>query len=135
MECVFCKIIAGEIPSYRVYEDEGAYAFLDINPIARGHTLVISRAHASKVTELSAQEAAGVALALQKVVRGVERALGPEGLNIFVNQGEVAGQVIPHFHIHVVPRSRGDDVRFVTPTVELSEEEFRELSGAIARAI
>jgi histidine triad (HIT) family protein len=134
-DCLFCKIISGEIPSYNVYEDDFAYAFLDINPIASGHTLVLPKVHVTKLAELEGEALSGWAIALQKVVAGVESALEPEGLNIFINQGEVAGQIIPHLHVHIVPRSIGDGVRFETPTVKLSEVEFRDKSKKIADAI
>ncbi len=135
VDCLFCRIIAGEIPSYNVYEDEFAFAFLDINPIARGHTLVLPRVHVTKLAELEGEALSGLAAALQRVAAGVEKALEPEGLNIFINQGEVAGQVIPHLHAHIVPREKGDGVRFETPVVKLAEEEFGKVSELISKTI
>lgn len=134
-DCLFCKIIAGEIPSYTVFEDEFTFAFLDINPIAAGHTLVLPKVHVTKLAELEGDDLAGWTAALQKVAAGVESALEPEGLNIFINQGEVAGQVISHLHVHVVPRVSGDGVRFETPAVKLSEAEFKGVSEKIVKAI
>ncbi len=134
-DCLFCKILSGEIPSYNVYENDFAYAFLDINPIAAGHTLVLPKVHITKLAELEGEALSGWVTALQRVVAGVERALEPEGLNIFINQGAVAGQIIPHLHVHVVPRSSSDLIRFETPTVKLSEVEFKEISKKIAEAI
>jgi histidine triad (HIT) family protein len=134
-DCLFCKIIAGEIPSYKVYEDEFAFAFLDINPIAAGHTLVLPRVHVTRLAGLEGEALSGFAAALQRVAAGVEKALEAEGLNIFINQGEVAGQVISHLHAHIVPRVKGDGVRFETPSLKLSEGEFKGFSEKIARAI
>lgn len=135
MDCIFCKIGAGEISSFKVYEDEHALAFLDINPITKGHTLVIPKAHASKLSELEGEELTGTMEALQRVTRAVEDSLELEGLNLFVNQGEVAGQIVPHFHVHIVPRAKDDGLKFVTPKVDVTEEEFKEISDKIAEAI
>ncbi len=135
MDCLFCKIMAGEIPSYKVYEDGFAFAFLDINPIAAGHTLVLPKVHVTKLAGLEGEALSGLAAALQRVVAGVESALEPEGLNIFINQGEVAGQVIAHLHVHVVPRAQGDEVCFDVPSIEMSEKEFKEISEKITTAI
>jgi len=111
------------------------FAFLDINPISRGHTLVLPKSHVARLSGLKEAEVPGLMLALQKVTRAIEESLTPEGLNIFVNQGEVAGQVVPHLHIHVVPRSGGDGIELVTPVVEMSESDFREVSNRIGKAI
>ncbi len=135
MDCLFCKIISGEIPSYKVYEDDYAFAFLDINPIAGGHTLVLPKVHVTRLVDLESSALSGWAAALQRVAAGVEKALRLEGLNIFINQGEVAGQVIPHLHAHVIPRTRSDGIRFETPSLKLSEGEFKGFSEKIARAI
>jgi histidine triad (HIT) family protein len=134
-ECLFCKIISGEIPSYKVYEDDFAYAFLDINPIAAGHTLVLPKVHVTKLAELGGNALSGWSAALQRVVAGVEKALEPEGLNIFINQGDVAGQVIPHLHAHLVPRSQGDEICFDVPGIETTEKEFKEISEKITSSI
>jgi histidine triad (HIT) family protein len=135
LDCVFCKIIVGEIPSYQLYEDDYAFSFLDINPITRGHSLVMPKKHVEKISGLNSNAMSGFALAIQRVVKGVELALNPQGLNVFVNQGEVAGQVIPHLHVHVVPRSKDDGLEIVTPKVELTKEEFLETSKRIASSI
>jgi histidine triad (HIT) family protein len=127
--------MAGEIPSYKVYEDDFAFAFLDINPIAVGHTLVLPKVHVTKLADLKSDTLSGWAVALQRVAAGVEKALEPDGLNIFINQGAVAGQVISHLHAHVVPRKSGDDVRFNMPSVKLSEDEFTRFSEKIASTI
>ena len=135
MECIFCKIARRELSSYMVYEDEVALAFLDINPVSRGHTLVMPRVHVTRLSELKAKELSGLMRALQKVVRGVEASLKPEGLNIAINQGEVAGQVVPHLHVHVVPRARGDGLKIPSFRVGMSKEEFQEVSSKIASSL
>ncbi len=135
LDCLFCKIIAGEISSYNVYEDDFSFAFLDINPITVGHTLVLPKLHVTKLAELEGTALNGWVTALQRVAAGVEIALEPEGLNIFINQGEVAGQIIPHLHAHVVPRAPDDGVRFIVPSIKSTENEFKEISGKITSAI
>lgn len=135
MDCIFCKIVAGGIPSFKVYEDDYALAFLDINPIAKGHTLVMPKIHVKKISELEAEDLSGLMAALQKVTRAIEDSIGPEGLNIFVNQGEAAGQIVPHLHIHIVPRAKDDGLKVPTAKVEMTEEGFKEISKKIADAI
>lgn len=134
-ECLFCKIINGEIPSYKVYEDEKTFAFLDINPINVGHTLVIPKNHVSKISDAHEEDLVALTNALKRVIKGIEDGLGVDNLNVFVNQGEDAGQIIPHLHYHVTPRHKGDGMKFEIPQRNLSEEEFedtvRRIKGAI----
>lgn len=132
MECIFCKIARRELPSYLVYEDDMAIAFLDINPVSKGHTLVMPRIHVTRLSELKEKELSGLMRALQKVVKGIEDSLKPEGLNIAINQGEVAGQVVPHLHVHLVPRTRGDGLKIPSFRKEMSKEEFQDVSSKIA---
>jgi histidine triad (HIT) family protein len=134
-ECIFCKIIKGEIPSHKVYEDEKTFAFLDINPMNIGHTLVVPKNHVSKITLTEEEDLLALAKTLKKVIKGVEESLGVDNLNVFVNQGRDAGQLVPHLHYHVVPRHRGDGVEFDVPQRKLSEEEFKDLAEKIRNAI
>lgn len=103
MDCLFCAIAAGEIPSKRVYEDEAAYAFLDISPWQAGHTLVIPKRHAVDVLE-DDDVLAEVAPAVARVGRLLKEKLGAEACNVLANAGAVAGQEVFHAHVHVVPR-------------------------------
>ncbi len=134
-ECIFCKIIKGEIPSHNVYEDEKTFAFLDINPMNIGHTLVVPKNHISKITLTEEEDLLALTKTLKKVIKGVEESLGVDNLNVFVNQGRDAGQLVPHLHYHVVPRHRGDGVEFDVPQRKLSEEEFKDLAEKIRNAI
>ncbi len=134
-DCIFCKIIAGEIPCYKVFEDEKAIAFLDINPINKGHTLVIPKVHVSKISEFEDEDLVGFYRALQKVTCAVEGAVPLDGLNLFVNQGEVAGQVVPHFHCHISPRLKNDGLKIELPSQDLSEDEFVEIMVKIKMAL
>lgn len=107
-DCIFCKIIEGEIPSYKVYEDENTIAFLDANPTSKGHTLVVPKKHVETIDQAS--EMSYMWNILVKVSQAVEEAFDPEGLNISQNNGEVAGQEVMHMHFHVTPRYTGDEI-------------------------
>ena len=134
-DCIFCKIMKGEIPSYKVYEDEKTFAFLDINPINAGHTLIIPKNHVVKISEAKDEDLQALAMALKKVIIGIEGGLGVENLNVFINQGEDAGQIIPHLHYHVTPRYPGDGVKFDVPQRKLSEDELKETLEKIKSSI
>ncbi len=103
-ETIFSKIIAGEIPCHRVYEDERVLAFLDIGPQSEGHTLVIPKEPAETIDGLSAESAAALGRALVKVCAGVQKATGCAGYNLLQNNGSAAGQEVMHVHFHVIPR-------------------------------
>ncbi len=134
-DCIFCKIVKGEIPSYKIYEDEHALAFLDINPINEGHTLVIPKNHYETLDEAVADEIPALFSAVHKVTKGVIEGMNPEGYNIFTSAGEVAGQVVKHLHIHILPRWSGDKFRFIWPQQKLSEEKMTEIKEKISSAI
>ncbi|MBW2259086.1 MAG: HIT family protein [Deltaproteobacteria bacterium] len=108
MDCIFCKIISNEIPSVKVYEDDRVFAFLDINPLNEGHLLVIPKAHAATIHEITEADFMAVAAATHKLSAAVKKALNPEGINLMQLNGEVANQVVPHLHVHIVPRWSGD---------------------------
>ena len=108
MDCIFCRIIAGEIPSHKVYEDSETLAFLDINPAARGHTLIIPRQHASDLFDVTPDSACAVMRATQRVARIVRSVLQPDGINVLQNNGAASGQAVFHYHVHVIPRWDGD---------------------------
>lgn len=107
-ECVFCRIVSGEIPAYRIYEDAKTIAFMDINPCNEGHALAIARGHYKDIFETPADVLAAVAQTAQRVARAVQAALSPEGINIVQANGPAAGQSQHHFHIHVLPRRMND---------------------------
>lgn len=107
--CVFCKIVRGELPCFRVYEDEKSLAFLDIHPVNPGHTLVIPKAENTKnIFDVSSEDWIATTEAARKVAHALEKALSPDGVNIMMNNRSHAGQVIFHPHIHVIPRFKGD---------------------------
>ncbi len=107
--CIFCKIISGEIPSSKVYEDDKVLAFLDISQATKGHTLVIPKEHVRNILEMSAETAETVFSRVPKIARAVQKATAAIGMNILNNNEEVAGQTVFHAHIHLVPRYGADD--------------------------
>ena len=110
-DCLFCKIIAGELPSQKVAEDERTVSFMDINPATRGHALVVPRAHARDLHEIPAEDLCACATAAQRLAaRAVER-LGADGVNVLNAAGSAAWQTVFHFHFHVIPRYAGDPLR------------------------
>lgn len=107
--CVFCKIVRGELPAWKVYEDEKTLAFLDIHPVNPGHTLVIPKAENTKnIFDVSPEDWVATTETARKVAHALERATGADGVNIMMNNRSDAGQVVHHPHIHVIPRFKGD---------------------------
>ncbi|CAM4300358.1 HIT family protein [Comamonas aquatilis] len=107
-ECIFCKLVKGEIPSAKVYEDELSIAFMDIGQASLGHVLVASKRHAVDLLELTPEEAAAVMQTAQRVAAAAAKAFAPDGINLFQANGAPAGQTVFHFHLHVLPRFAGD---------------------------
>ncbi len=108
MDCLFCKIVNGEIPCTKVYENEKVLSFMDISPMSDGHVLVIPKKHGSTILELPETDFLAVMSATKKVAQAVKKALNPDGINILQLNGEAANQVVPHLHVHIVPRWSGD---------------------------
>ena len=108
MSCIFCRIVAGEIPAEVVFRAPDVVAFLDLQPLADGHVLVVPRAHAACVEDLKPAEADALFRAVVRLAGPVRAALGAAGTTIGVNNGEATGQTIPHVHVHIVPRREGD---------------------------
>ena len=111
MDCIFCKIIKGEIPSKKVYEDDRTMAFLDINPVSEGHTLVIPKKHAENLFDIGKDDLLSVIETVKKVAEQRKKD-GADGVNIIQNNGKPAGQIVEHIHFHIIPRKNGDCLRF-----------------------
>ncbi|KKW19609.1 MAG: Histidine triad (HIT) protein [Parcubacteria group bacterium GW2011_GWA2_51_10] len=110
--CIFCKIVAGELPSYKVYEDERTLAFLDINPINPGHTLVIPKnPDVRNIFDIPKRDWVAMMEVVHELAAAVEKALDADGVNIMMNNREHAGQVVDHPHIHIIPRFKGDGLQ------------------------
>ena len=107
-DCLFCKIISGEIESEKIYEDEYTLAFLDINPLHPGHTLVVPKEHSRNILEISDESYRAVASTAKKIAEAIKEGLQSDGVNVHMNNESAAGQVIFHTHIHVIPRYLND---------------------------
>ena len=110
--CIFCKIVAGEIPCFKLFEDEETLAFMDINPVHDGHCLVIPKAHSANVFEIEPEDFAAAARTATKVAKAVKAAVPCDGFNLMQANGDGAGQSVGHFHLHIVPRRSGDGLLF-----------------------
>ena len=108
LDCLFCKIIKGDIPSYKIYEDEYTYAFLDISKDADGHTLVVSKNHYNNILDCSKEDLLHVMETVQKISNHYINNCGYEGVNILSNANEAGEQTIMHLHIHIIPRKHND---------------------------
>lgn len=106
---VFCKIVKGEIPCYKVYEDDVCLAFLDVNPVSKGHTLVIPKSHFDDVIDCNTEVYAHIMLVVKRLSTLIMKRMDAKGLNIVTNAKEVAGQTVPHFHVHIIPRYSDND--------------------------
>ena len=109
--CIFCKIVAGQIPSFRLFEDVASLAFVDINPANEGHCLVIAKPHHPTLYDMPPDLLAALSATVLKVAKAVEAALKPDGLNLVQSNGKGAAQSVPHFHVHVLPRRLGDNLK------------------------
>ncbi|QGA80914.1 HIT family protein [Candidatus Nanohalobium constans] len=127
-DCIFCKIIEGDVPSYKVYEDENVYAFLDAEPVSKGHTLVIPKEHVDDIH--GAADMDYMWEPLVKVSNAVKDAFGAEGVNIAQNNGEKAGQEVFHLHFHVTPIYEGDelDITYNRSSLESGDSVAEEIS-------
>ncbi len=133
-KCVFCKIVRGELPSHKVYEDDGYVAFLDINPFSRGHTLVCPKAHGETLWDMKEHEIGGLFTAASKVSKGVMHATGGEGFRILQNNGEAANQVVAHVHVHVIPVMMEDKGKPMG-RIKVDPDEMASLAEKIKQAI
>lgn len=130
-DCVFCKIIAGDIPAFRVYENDDTIAFMDINPLHPGHVLVIPKEHSANVYEVSDEAIAVAARTARRVARAVNAVVEPDGLNVLQCNGPAAGQSVFHFHMHVLPRRLDDGAALNWEVIPGNMEEI----GALAEKI
>lgn len=132
MDCIFCKIIDGEIPAYKIYEDENVLAFLDITQGTKGHTLVIPKKHVANIYDMDEETAAAVFRVIPKIANALKKAFNPIGLNI-VNNNERPLQAVFHYHIHLIPRYEDDGVVISSHNNfgKISESEFNDLKTKI----
>lgn len=134
-DCIFCRIARGEIPAMKVLEDAACLAFLDIGPLAEGHVLLIPKAHAQTLDQLSPDQAAAMLRHLPALVRAVRAATGCAGVNVLQNNGKAAHQEVPHVHFHVIPRNPGDAFGFNWPAGKYPPGRAEQLVQAIREGL
>lgn len=134
-DCIFCKIANGEIPSVTVYETPECRVILDLAPANQGHALILTKEHYDNIYQLDEETAGKVFSLATHVAKAVQEETGCEGLNIVQNNGEVAGQTVHHFHMHVIPRHAGDDVQVTWKQGETESESLKALADAIKKHI
>lgn len=125
--CIFCKIAAGDIPSATIYEDEDFRVILDIEPASKGHALILPKEHYANLYELPDELAAKVLAVAKKVITKMTEITGCDGYNILQNNGEIAGQTVFHYHMHLIPRYENDDVTIAWKHGALTEELKKEI--------
>ncbi|MDD4184551.1 MAG: HIT family protein [Candidatus Izemoplasmatales bacterium] len=136
MDCIFCRIISGEIPSYKVYEDEDIIAILDISQVTKGHTLVIPKIHCRNLYELDPDHASRIFRQLPRLANAIKKAFDPIGLNIVINT-EKPLQAVFHFHIHLIPRYENDEfvIASMAPKQDVSKALFIETCDKIKKEL
>jgi histidine triad (HIT) family protein len=130
-DCVFCKMVAGQIPVMKVYEDELVLAFLDIGPISDGHSLVIPKQHFERLHDCSAELLSRLASNLGRIAKAVAVAMNSDGYNVLCNNGRAAGQFVDHLHFHIIPRNLGDGVFDRWPSYNYQQGRMEELAARI----
>lgn len=130
-DCIFCKIANGEIPTNTVYEDDDFRVILDANPANKGHSLVLPKKHGKDIFELDADTVAKAHSVAKKAAEAIKAATNADGVNILQNNGEAAGQTVSHYHIHVIPRFKGDWPAMPTHSTKLTDAETEEIRTKI----
>ncbi|MBI1942278.1 MAG: HIT family protein [Betaproteobacteria bacterium] len=130
-ECIFCKLVAGQIPATRIYEDEHTLAFMDIGQVNPGHVLVAVKKHAANLYELDEVQAAAIARACRKIASVLKKTFDPEGLSVYQANGKAAGQTVFHYHVHLLPRHAGDGMELVWPVKNPPREKLEEYAAKI----
>jgi histidine triad (HIT) family protein len=136
-DCIFCKIVKGEIPCFKVYEDNMVLAFADINPVAEGHTLIIPKRHVRYLWEITGEDLTAIHLASKKIVQAIKDSLRPIGVAALQLNGQGVNQVVMHYHLHLIPRKSGDPELTMT-SWEMKQgdmEAIRHTAESIAAAI
>ena len=134
VSCIFCRIVGGDAPCARVFEDERTLAFMDIQPLSRGHLLVIPKQHAENLFEISAEDLAAVALTSRRLAPVLKSVVQPEGLRVIQLNGAAAGQTVFHYHMHLLPKFANEEDRFLK-RVAASEDELQQVADAITAAL
>jgi histidine triad (HIT) family protein len=134
-DCIFCKIIAGDIPSTTVYEDDDFKAIMDISPAAKGHVIILTKKHCANLLELDDEIASKALIVARKIAKAQLEEFKCDGVNLLQNNGEAAGQTIFHFHIHVIPRYNNDDINIPWEHLKYADGEAADIAAALANKI
>ena len=134
-DCIFCKIAKGEIRSATVYEDSHFTVILDVNPATKGHCLIIPKEHFDNIYDLDGETAGKLFALATCIARAMRDALKCDGLNLVQNNGEIAGQTVNHFHLHLIPRYEADGLNLNWPQQEISAEQLEEIRQSIKKSI
>ncbi|MCL2198966.1 MAG: HIT family protein [Defluviitaleaceae bacterium] len=126
--CIFCKIIKGDIPSHKIYEDDTFVAILDIFAATKGHVLILPKRHAADMYDLTESEAAGLIPLAKKIAEKINATLSPDGLNVLQNNGKTAGQEVFHYHMHLIPRYNGDGIKFFKSAPQTPQDVLEKLA-------
>lgn len=130
-ECIFCKIAKGDIPCTKIYEDSTTLAFLDLNPVNKGHTLVIPKKHSETILDTDEKTLKDLMITTKKISKAMMKGLEIKGFNIGINQFEGGGQIVPHLHIHIMPRLKNDGIKLWPQRKYESREEMEETAKKI----
>jgi histidine triad (HIT) family protein len=131
-DCIFCRIVAGQVPAHRVYENDAVVAFLDISPVNKGHVLVVPRSHHSDLLETPDDVAAELVVKTKKIAAAVMKAMNAEGFNVGINAGPAAGQAVFHTHLHIIPRFANDGLK-PWPHRKIMQEEMQKIAAEIRK--
>jgi histidine triad (HIT) family protein len=137
-DCIFCKIIDGTIPSTKVYEDENVYAFMDVSPLTKGHTLLVPKQHVQDLFEMPEDVARNLYAVAPKIANALKSAFNPQGMNTLNNNGAFAGQSVFHYHLHFIPRydeSDGLKMKWETKQGEFTPEALQSLAAQISEKL
>ena len=121
-DCIYCKIIAGDLPSYKIYEDDQVLAFLDINPVSPGHTLIIPKVHIENCLQNNEEDLVAVTKTMKKIAPAILSAVGADSMNFTTNCGRASGQIVFHTHFHIIPRFAADEHQKWEPMKGLQED-------------
>ncbi|MCK5460189.1 HIT family protein [Candidatus Parcubacteria bacterium] len=130
MDCIFCKIIKGALPCYKIYENKNVLAFLDIMPVNGGHALIIPKKHYTNIEKIPENELCSLIKAVKKIGKALKQGLGVAGYNLQLNNDPIAGQIIPHLHFHIIPRKTGDGLK-LWPQGKYSKREAEKIAKKI----
>ncbi|MBW2984017.1 HIT family protein [Candidatus Woesearchaeota archaeon] len=131
--CIFCKIVKGDIPCAKIFEDDKVVAFLDIAPANKGHALIVTKKHYENLLDVSDEVLWDLMNKAKKIARAMSSAIGAEGFNILMNNKKVAGQLVPHAHVHIIPRFKGDGIKLNWKTKKYKDKEIGVFKEKIAK--